>query len=155
MSRIKSIDISWNKSAKMIAVGPKTSAGQLVMPKMTTAKVGYENGIYVRYVFRFTDNKLKLILLEAMNVSGGINTYDLVQMEIPAIAKTVVEAVNSEVISKLSVSTKEGLAQAYMSEYICGGAPRKLLMEMTGWSRSNSNFHIRNLEKLGLIPEYR
>lgn len=155
MTSIISITVEWDRARKLTPIGPKTAAGQLVMPDALTAEVRYANHISAKYTFKLIDGKLRLMAIQAENPLYGLNSVDLINIKIPAIAKEAVKEVNREVLSKLSTTTQEELAQCYMSEYICGGAPRQLLMSMRGWSRSNTNFHIKKLEKAGLIPEDR
>ena len=150
MLEISNIQLSY--ADNMHPIGPKTTAGQLVLPETVIASVKYSDRSSAEFVYKLRDQQLKLISLFMNNEADGINSIDTSRIKLPAVAKRVVREINAEVISKLSPETKEGLAQSYWSEYVYGGAPRQLIMSMKGWSRSNANHHIKKLASAGLIP---
>jgi predicted transcriptional regulator len=150
MPEISKIQLSY--ADNMHPIGPKTAAGQLVLPEVVIASVKYSDGSSAEFVYKLREQQLRLISLFMNNEAEGINSVDTTRIKLPAVAKRVVQEINAGVISKLSVETKEGLAQSYWSEYICGGAPRQLIMKMKGWSRSNANHHIKKLASVGLVP---
>lgn len=150
MTEISKIQLSYAGSLRPI--GPKTDAGQLVLPETVIASVKYSDRSSAEFVYKLRNQQLKLISLFMNNEAEGINSLDTSRIKLPAVAKRVVREINAGVMSKLSAETKEDLAQSYWSEYICGGAPRQLIMKMKGWSRSNANHHIKKLASAGLIP---
>jgi hypothetical protein len=148
---ISKIEVIWDRDS-MHPIGPATAAGQLALPGTAMAVVKYSDGSSATFVYKFSGQQLKLVSLMMHNEAEGLNSLDTSRIKLPAVAKRVVREINAEVISKLSIETKEGLAQGYWSEYVYGGAPRQLIMKMKGWSRSNANHHIKKLASAGLIP---
>lgn len=138
-----------------IYFGPVNSGSaltQLRLPETITKVVKYEN-FEVEYVFNFDGSHLRVVSMK-INSSTGILTQDLVRLQIPKLAREIVYEHNPELLEliKNGNTDKLTLAQLYWAEYVCQGKPREVFRAQLGIARNTANYHLRNLESMGLVP---
>lgn len=147
------------RDGKLIYFGPESSGSiaQLKLPAFATRLVDYEeHGFSVEYTFLFDGARLNLGAMNIIRVinPNGISTKSLTELQIPKVMQELVYSYNPtlDVAARRKDRTTEDLIQAYLAEYACSGSPRRAVIERTGWSRSNANFHLKKLAKASLIP---
>ena len=102
-----------------------------------------------------------------MQTEEGLNSTHLIRVKLPDLVSAVAaaEIPDSELwTAKASFDQyppqgKEELyprlAQMYWYHHLSWGAPRQVIMEITGWSRNNTNFHLRQISKIIELPSSR
>lgn len=157
-------EVSWDKNAPAIYIGPKFGANQLYLPDCTiTARVLYSeprrmNGAFK---FRYRDERLILISSSVESLDGELETKDLTELKIPLIKSIVVNKINEELIRRLRDPYKarkmedESLAQLYWASHLSNNEGRKTIASLTGWARSTTNYHLNRLAEKGLLPTKR
>lgn len=140
--------------------GPKKSGGrleQLRLPELATKTVEYkESGIKVECELKFDGTRLIVSSTTISNISG-VSTADLTRLKLPKLLREYVYEHNPELsdLIKNKDVDEASLGQLYWAEYVCGGAPRDLIMTQLGIARSTANYHLKNLSKSGLVPKNR
>lgn len=145
------VKFSWDLDGKMIPFGPKTSKGQMELPQNATAEAVYTNGLSITYTFEFDGKNLKPSSIN-FSATRGVRQVHYHHANVRGVARKLIEAANTELLKKLTTNSEEELAALYMSEHVFEGSGRKLLQTLTGWSRTNVNYHLNKLADLGLIP---
>jgi len=147
------------KDGKLVYFGPESNGDitQLKLPTSSTRLVDYEeHGFSIEYFFTFDGKRLSLSMMTVIRVTNpnGITTKALTELQIPKVMQELVYSYNPslDISARRKDRTTEHLVQAYLAEYACSGSPRRAVIERTGWSRSNANFHLKKLAKAELIP---
>lgn len=144
---------------KRVSFGPDNGKTTVVLelPEIARRLVEYPDlGFSAEYVFTFNGDRLKLDSMNIFEVlsPNGVSTQALTKLYIPDVMREMVYAYNPVLAHdiKSKVSDEYTLAQMYWAEYVCNGSPRRTVMEVTGWSRSNANYHFKKWSDAGLIP---
>lgn len=147
------------KDGPLVYFGPESNGDivQLKLPAASKRLVDYdEHGFSVEYMFLFNGEKLSLVTMNVIRVinPNGISTKALTELQIPKVMRELVYAYNPtlDVAARNKNRTVEDLVQAYLAEHACSGSPRRAVIERTGWSRANANFHLKKYAKAELIP---
>lgn len=151
------------------ADGPLTLAGpempdlkfQLMVPSALERDVHYgqdEPRITLRVVF--SGERFEVSKLTAHGEPHFVTTQFLTQLGLPRLIRRI----GTETIPNLStwvpaegddgmgVESYDYLAQLYWFEHVTWGSPRAAIMRYTGWSRANSNWHIRKIRAEFQLP---
>lgn len=98
---------------------------------------------------------------------GGLNATHLIKIKLPELVSAVaVDAVpdsdfwtSKELFEKFPPQGKldqySRIAQLYWFHHLSWGAPRQVIMDFTGWSRNNTNFHLKQVAQLIGLPASR
>jgi hypothetical protein len=96
------------------------------------------------------------INLQAPEDGSAISSSFLTKLSIPKVIRQIAE----EAIPHSSYWTTpppehsdDYLAQLYWFEYVTWGTPRLAIMNLTGWSRANTNHHLRRISKVFDLPQ--
>lgn len=108
----------------------------------------------------FAGERIEIKELRVIGVNGFVATQYLTGLGLPRIIRAI--AVSSIPGSaRWQPDRKEGeskdlsykfLAELYWFEHISWGSPRTALMNYTGWSRANTNWHLRRIAKEFPLP---
>jgi len=134
-------------------------AHQLLVPKSLKREVFYgdDQPLLTLSLSLLDTNRLEVVGMNLQTSEGGtpISTNLLTKMSIPKVIRQIAE----EIIPHSSYWTTpptdysdDYLAQLYWFEYVTWGAPRLALMNLTGWSRANTNHHLRRIAKTFDLP---
>lgn len=132
---------------------------QLLVPLTLEREVSYGHGfpsVTLRIVFN--GERFEISRLVANADSEYVTTQFLTQLGLPRVMRKIVEDAipNSEYWLQrqqvLLEPSDEYLLQLYWFEHISWGAPRQSVMEATGWSRANANWHLRRISRTYTLP---
>ncbi|MFY9238168.1 MAG: hypothetical protein WAO78_04710 [Roseovarius sp.] len=153
--------------AKYLTVGPTSGVIQplqvpsdflysVVIPDLPSVEVG---GVW-------DGDRLRVTQL-SMNHEGGLNATHLIKIKLPNLVSAVAAHAipdaelwtSKESLEKFPPLGKNDqysrLAQLYWFHHLSWGAPRQVIMEFTGWSRNNANFHLKQISQLIGLPASR
>lgn len=103
----------------------------------------------------------------SMNHEGGLNATHLIKIKLPDLVSAVAAHAipdselwtSKESFEKFPPLGKHDqysrLAQLYWFHHLSWGAPRQVIMEFTGWSRNNANFHLKQISQVIGLPASR
>ena len=149
-----------NEDGPLREFGPGDK-GRLQIPSYLERHVDYpELGLSATIGLEFSGERLEIRRLCVEGSGNGENrfvaTKSLTLLALPAvigqIAKDLVpesrrwEVPPGDQNFKMQIDPME-LAQLYWFEHISWGRPRATVMALTGWSRTNTNFHFNKLEQ--------
>jgi len=108
----------------------------------------------------FSGERLEISRLLATSGDTFITTQFLTQLALPKVIRSIgAEAVPhrenwmpKDGHSGLGLDSYDYLAQLYWFEHLTWGSPRLALMNYMGWSRANTNWHIRKIRKNFPLP---
>lgn len=153
--------------AKYLTIGPIAGVIQplrvpsdfhysVVIPDLPSLEVG---GVW-------DGDRLRMTQL-SMSHEGGLNATHLIRIKLPDLVNAVAaDAIPDSVLwtsresfEKFPPQGKQDqysrLAQIYWFHHLSWGAPRQVIMEFTGWSRNNTNFHLKQISQLIGLPASR
>lgn len=148
-----------NEDGPLREFGPE--GGQLAIPSYLERIVHYPSlGLSATLGLEFSGERLEIQRLCVEGSGDGENrfvaTKSLTLLALPAvigeIARDLVPAARRWQVSpgdhnsKMLLAPVE-IAQIYWFEHISWGRPRATVMALTGWSRTNTNFHFKKLEQ--------
>ena len=138
---------------------------QLTIPKTFTRKVWYEHlGLDVKISCSFTGQKVEVRSLSVNSEGQEVTSRALTQLSLPeviheATLSAIPESKRWDLINKKarleygSVDSKSlFIAQLYWLEHVSSGTPRAAIMEYLNAPRPTVNQWLRELKKLGFIP---
>lgn len=148
-----------NPDGSLVLAGPMMTQlkSQLTVPSLMLRRVRYE-GSYpdVELGIVFTGERLEISELRVSATSEYVTSHFLTQLGLPRIIRQA--AIDNIPHSHLWLSPSgqpesyEFLAQLYWFEYISWGSPRAAIMDYMGWSRPNTNWHLRKIGQLYDLP---
>lgn len=120
----------------------------------------------------YTDPKMTVSVSLSLSDEGR---YEMTRLEVSGLApiskKFLVDVPFPQIIRKVATEAipdsqywlnppfdkgseiqEDYLVQLYWFEHATWGSPRSAIMELTGWSRANANYHIRRLTKYYDLP---
>lgn len=164
--RIFSADV---EDGVLTRIGPDMSDTpyQLLVPNEMTRLVEYgPNRPRLEVTLRLEGTRLEVVRLVAEVTDSQkpeavfISSQFLTQLALPRIIRTIaVESIpNSSTWlfnpenEFLSSQSYRFLAQVYWFEHVSWGVPRGAIMNFTGWSRANTNWHIRRISESYTLP---
>jgi hypothetical protein len=133
---------------------------QLLVPERASRYVVYEDvEAKVKVTIALVDSRFEVVSLGIGDGSQPVYTRSLTKLSLPKVVREIaLRAIprsdywtSKSLVSKLDI-TDDYLAQLYWFEYITRGAPREAIMQVTGWSRANANYHIRRISKFIDLP---
>lgn len=108
----------------------------------------------------FSGERLEIFELKISSATTFIATQFLTSLSLPKVIRTI--SIDSIPNSSRWLSRPEKnedkdlsyrcLAEMYWFEHISWGAPRSAIMKYTGWSRANTNWHLRRIAKEYPLP---
>lgn len=133
---------------------------QLLVPKSLNREVFYgeDQPLLVLNLSLLDTKRLEVVGISLQTPENGspISTSFLTKLSIPKIIRQIaVEAIpySSYWTDPPSKYSDDYLAQLYWFEYVTWGAPRLAIMNLTGWSRANTNHHLRRISKVFDLPQ--
>ena len=151
------------------ADGPFTLAGpempdlkfQLVVPTALEREVLYgqdEPRLTLRLIF--SGERFEVSQLTAHSETHFVTTQFLTQLGLPRLIRRIgIETIPNTSTwipadgeDGMGVESYDYLAQLYWFEHVTWGSPRAAIMRYTGWSRANSNWHIRKIRAKFQLP---
>jgi hypothetical protein len=159
------IDIRLTETAD----GPLTLAGpkmpdlkfQLMVPSTLERAVAYsEDEPRVKLKLLFSGERFEVSELVARGGKSFVTTHFLTQLGLPRLIRRITTEAIPNCATWLPTQGEDGmgiesydyLAQLYWFEHITWGSPRAAIMKYMGWSRANSNWHIRKIRKEFPLP---
>lgn len=152
---------SKQSDGKLVSFGPldQASMTQLSIPETITRVVNYPAlELEVEITCRFSGERLEVTNMNIRGHGTYIATAALTKLSLPQ----VIRAVALEAIPNVAHWTnpkpefldgnRAFLAQVYWLEHASWGAPRTAIMELKGWSRPNTSFHIKGIAKEFQLP---
>lgn len=149
---------------ELVQVGPADSATGLVLrvPSSMQRLIRYRQlNLEVLLDCVFSGDRIEVVRLTIEGQGRFIATKDLTQLSLPLVIRDLAVEVIPGGETWLHASTKPGtnsprtqefIAQLYWFEHLSWGSPRNALMNYMGWSRTNSNWHIKKLAKQFRLP---
>jgi hypothetical protein len=135
---------------------------RLSVPSPMRRQVYYPSLAYlVELTCVFTGQRIEIESLEIHGDGTFINTQYLTQLSLPDVIRAITREVevNSEFwacrarpIDELRVDDPSLIAQIYWYEHVTWGSPRAALMSYMGWSRTNTNWHLRKIADTYTLP---
>lgn len=134
---------------------------ELAIPLRMQRDVDYPTmGLKVRLDLVFSGERIEIMELRISSGKGFVATQYLTHLSLPKVIRAIaIEAIpDSSKWQPKRVQSEGGkfpyryLAELYWFEHITWGAPRSTIMEYTGWSRANTNWHIRRIAKQHPLP---
>lgn len=151
------------------ADGPLTLAGpempdlkfQLMVPSALEREVLYgqdEPRLILRLVF--SGERFEISQLTVHGETHFVTTQFLTQLALPKLIRRIGTEtipntstwIPTEGEDEMGIESYDYLAQLYWFEHVTWGSPRAAIMKYTGWSRANSNWHIRKIRKEFSLP---
>jgi hypothetical protein len=153
--------------AKYLTVGPTVGVIQplqvpsdfhysVAMPDLPSLEIG---GVW-------DGDRLRVTQL-SMTHQPGLNATHLIRIKLPDLVGAVAaHAIPDSTLWTSKESFEEfppqgkqeqypRLAQIYWFHHLSWGAPRQVIMEFTGWSRNNTNFHLKQISQVIELPASR
>jgi hypothetical protein len=136
-----------------------TQKHRLLVPKTLSRVVDYgPDRPKVSVDLELYEGRLEVDRLNIERHTEYISTFFLTHLALPKVIRQV--AISAIPNSSHWLSPEESvlehedeyLVQLYWFEYLSWGSPRTALMEATGWSRPNTNWHLRKLSKRFAMP---
>jgi hypothetical protein len=132
---------------------------QLLVPRSLKREVFYgdDQPLLTLSLSLLDTNRFEVVgvNLQVPKSGSAISTSFLTKLSIPKIVReTTVEAIpySSYWTTPPTDYSDDYLAQLYWFEYVTWGAPRLAIMNLTGWSRANTNHHLRRIAKIFDLP---
>lgn len=133
---------------------------QLLVPKSLKREVFYgeDQPLLTLSLTLSKTNRYEIVDMRLQSEGNAvpISTSFLTKLSLPQVIRQIaVDAIphSSYWTSPPAELTDDYLAQLYWFEHVTWGTPRMALMDVTGWSRSNTNHHIRRIEKVFELPK--
>lgn len=133
---------------------------EIQVPQKMQRKVTYaDQDIEVLVDLVFAGERIEVRNLQLSGQDGYITTKYLTGLGLPKIIRAIaVDSIpNSSRWLKaaeedVKIQSYKYLAELYWFEHISWGSPRSAIMKYTGWSRANSNWHLRKIAKQFPLP---
>ena len=135
---------------------------RLTVPSPMRRQVYYPSLAYlVELTCVFTGQRIEIESLEIHGDGAFINTQYLTQLSLPEVIREIAKEVevNSEFwacrtrsMDELRVDDASLIAQIYWYEHVTWGSPRAAVMSYMGWSRTNTNWHLRKISDQYKLP---
>jgi hypothetical protein len=149
-----------------IKVGDPTPFGFLLVPQDFHYGFKLESlpDLEVRGIF--DGDKLQITQLN-MSSGEGITATQLIRIKLPDLLRLIaldaipdsghwaIGAHLSDSPLDLKTEIYSYIAQAYWFHHLSWGAPRLFIMEFMGWSRNNTNFHLKKISQTLSLPSSR
>jgi len=153
--------------AKYLTVGPIADVIQpLRVPSDFHYSVVIPDSPSIEVGGSWDGDRLRVTQL-SMSHEAGLNATHLIRIKLPDLvsfvaAHAIPDSVlwtSKESFEKFPPQGKQELysrlAQIYWFHHLSWGAPRQIIMEFTGWSRNNTNFHLKQISQLVGLPASR
>ena len=155
VSRTNSVD------GELVEFGPldQVEMKKLAIPSSLARVVSYpELSLVIELSCTFTGDRIDITKMVIQSSDSFIATRDLTQLALPSVSRAIsLESIpgSSYWTSQSNPSITENrafLAQLYWLEHVSWGSPRAAIMNLTSWSRTNANWHIKKLAKEFELP---
>lgn len=158
------VSVTEERDGPLVLAGPKTETlnQQLLVPSSMNRKIIYSDNLPVlETALVFSGERLEIVRLTIEAQEVYLSTQFLTQLSLPKVIRQVaLESVPDSARWLAPSADRVGgidsydfLAQVYWFEHLSWGSPRKSVMNFMGWSRANTNFHLRKMAEMGLLPE--
>jgi hypothetical protein len=147
---------------ELTQVGPllRNLPHQLTVPKEMVRKVIYGQDapeVFIRV--SFLGERLEVTELKVVASREPVSTQFLTKLTLPKVLRAIAVESTPHASNWLlagnyetSLPNYEFLAQLYWFEYMSWGSPRSRIMEHMGWSRANTNWHLRKIARRCNLP---
>lgn len=167
MSAKKMIVTRLLEPAKYVAIGPTLGVIRpLEVPSDFSYNVQIDELPLLGVGGKWDGDRLRVTHL-SMDLESGLNATHLIRVKLPELVSAVAaDAVpNSELWrskEKFEQFPPQGkqeqysrIAQLYWFHHLSWGAPRQVIMDFMGWSRNNTNFHLKQISQVIELPASR
>jgi hypothetical protein len=154
------------KPSGFTSVGPVSDVGLLEVPKDFHYRFQLESLPDLEIKGVFDGEKLRVTKLD-LELNEGITATHLIRVKLPDLIELIaLDAIPNAkcwtlngIPQELEMNSKEDLypylAQSYWFHHLSWGAPRMFIMSFMGWSRNNTNFHLKKISKIMRLPASR
>lgn len=135
---------------------------EMTIPGSIRQAVTYkELGLDIELWCQLSESRLEVREIRIAAKEGVLATTLLTQLKLPQVLRRVGLSCISNVdfyireLRRPSDDRKADdalIAQIYALEYACWGSPRDTLMKFMGWSRTNTNLHLRRISQTFPLP---
>lgn len=149
--------------------GPRVRIGFGVsgLPEMTIpgtirqSAIYKELGLEIELWCELSESRLEVREIKIAAREGVLATTLLTQLKLPQVLRKIgLNSINNVdfYLKELRRQTDNRIAddaliaQIYALEYACWGSPRDTLMKYMGWSRTNTNLHLRRISQTFPLP---
>ena len=132
------------------------------IPSAIRRKVVYPTlGLDVELGCELINSRLEAKTITIQSSDGGLATSMFTQLRLPLILRRIaLDSISNvdfysgdiEEIDPVLLREDRMVAQIYALEYASWGNPRDTLMRLLGWSRTNTNLHLRRISKDFPLP---
>jgi len=153
--------------AKYQAIGPTSGVIRpLEVPSEFSYSVQIDDLPALEIGGKWDGDRLRVTHL-SMDLDSGLNATHLIRVKLPELVNAVAaDAVpnselwsSKEIFEQLPPQGKQEqysrIAQLYWFHHLSWGAPRQVIMDFMGWSRNNTNFHLKQISQLIDLPASR
>lgn len=150
-----------------VEVGPSQGVPQVLrVPKDFHYRFKFENLPDVEVKGVFDGDRFQVTDL-SLSSKSGLNATQLIRIKLPELVGIValdlipqakywtLDGAPRELILSNKQLASLYLAQAYWFHHLSWGAPRLFVMDFMGWSRNNTNFHLKQISKAVGLPASR
>lgn len=167
MEKKKIVVTSLCEPAKFIEIGPTSWVIRpLEVPSDFLYQVAEDTLPNIEIGGKWDGDKLRVTHL-SLNLDSGLTATHLIRVKLPEIVHAV--AVHSvrdselwtdkKIFEQFPMQGKEEqysrVAQLYWFHHLSWGAPRQVIMDFMGWSRNNTNFHLKQISQVIGLPASR
>lgn len=153
--------------AKYLVIGPTSDVIRpLEVPSNFSYSVQIDGLPALEIGGEWDGDRLRVTHL-SMDFDSGLNATHLIRVKLPELVSAVAaDAVpNSELWTSKEIFQNfpphgkleqySRIAQLYWFHHLAWGAPRQVIMDFMGWSRNNTNFHLKQISQLIGLPASR
>ena len=148
----------------LVLAGPKmeTLSQQLLVPSSLIRKVTYGATLpTLELSLVFSGERIEIVKMTVKAEEGYVSTQFLTHLALPrVIRQAALESIphsarwlENSADRGQGIESYDFLAQIYWLEHLSWGSPRNSVMSFMGWSRANTNFHLRKMADMGLLPK--
>jgi hypothetical protein len=152
---------------KYLAVGPASGVVHLLkVPSEFSYGVKIAELPDLEIGGKWDGDRLRVTHL-SMSLDSGLNATHLIRVKLPELVSAIAahavpdskQWTSKALFEKFPPQGKEEqysrIAQLYWFHHLSWGAPRQVIMDFMGWSRNNTNFHLKQISQLIALPASR
>ena len=153
--------------AKYLAIGPTSGVIRtLEVPSDFSYSVQIDELPSLEIGGMWDGDRLRVTHL-SLDLESGLNATHLIRVKLPDLVSAVAaDAVPSSELwrskeqferfaPKGKLEQYSRIAQLYWFHHLSWGAPRQVIMDFMGWSRNNTNFHLKQISQVIELPASR
>lgn len=140
----------------------KPGLPELRIPQTIRQSATYQDlGVEIELCCELVNSRLEIREIKILAKNGVLATSLFTQLKLPQVLRKIGLSTisNSDFFMReLRRETSDKyvndalIAQIYALEYACWGGPRDTIMKYMGWSRTNTNLHLRRISRAFPLP---